>query len=317
MIRPRFALLPLALAAILARPVAAQSAIEATLHPKVTTVGDRVVVVLTLPASATPGGAPRFPAWGKRWGQAEIVEAAAVRKETTPEGAVYRQRIALTSFAVGPVPLPPVPLAVNAGPGSEKRTLLTPAGLGFEVRSVLPPASDKEKEPAAKPAIAPLPLPVGQAFWWTAGALVAALALVVFALRRRMRGKVSGGATRTALAPFEELAAELDGVGPGTSALEAHTRISHALRRYLARRLPFPALESTTSEIQRQLASRRMPAAIAARTVELLRACDLVKFARWPVDSSEVRGRLTAARGLAQEFEGHFAPPAPSPREAA
>jgi hypothetical protein len=303
------------LAAILARPVSAQPGVEVALHPKVATVGDRVVAVLTLPASATPAGDPRFPVWGKRWGGAEIVEAGAVQKESTPGGAVYRQRIVLTSFAVGPVSLPPVPLAVSAG--AEKRTILTPGGLGFEVRSVLPAANDKEKEPEAKPAIAPRPLPLGAAFWWTAGGSALALALVLFALRRRLRTKASGEEARPALAPFEELVAELAGVGPGTSALEAHTRISHALRRYLARRLPFPALESTTSEIQRQLAARRMPAAIAARTVELLRACDLVKFARWPVDAGELRGRLTAARDLAQDFERHFAPPAPAPREAA
>lgn len=313
MSRSRFALPALALAAVLARPASAQPGVEVALHPKVATVGDRIVAVLTVPATASPGGDPRFPAWGKRWGGAEIVEAGAVRKESAPGGTVYRQRLALTSFAVGPVSLPPVPLSVEAGAG--KKTLLTPAGLGFEVRSVLPPESGPGKEPDAKPAIAPQPLPWGRAFWWTAGGLGLALALVLFALRRRMRARGSGEEAKPALAPFEELVEELAGVGPGASALETHTRISHALRRYLSRRLPFPALESTTSEIQRQLAARRMPAAIAARTVELLRACDLVKFARWPVDPTEARSRLASARSLAQDFEGHFAPPAPAPRE--
>jgi hypothetical protein len=50
---------------------------------------------------------------------------------------------------------------------------------------------------------------------------------------------------------------------------------------------------------------------VARQTVELLRACDLVKFARQEVDESRSRGRVAAARSLAQELESHLAPREP------
>ena len=93
--------------------------------------------------------------------------------------------------------------------------------------------------------------------------------------------------------------------------LALHTRLSLALRRYLGRRLPFPAVESTTAEIQRQLLSRRMPGPVARPLVELLRACDLVKFARQEVDAARARERVAAARRLAGELEVHLAPREP------
>jgi hypothetical protein len=98
--------------------------------------------------------------------------------------------------------------------------------------------------------------------------------------------------------------------------IAVHTRLSLAVRRYLGRRLPFPAVESTTSEIQRQLLSRRMPGPLARQTVELLRACDLVKFARQEVGETLGRERTEAARRVAEEFETHLAPREPEAMKA-
>jgi hypothetical protein len=90
--------------------------------------------------------------------------------------------------------------------------------------------------------------------------------------------------------------------------LALHTALSFALRRYLGRRLPFPAVESTTSDIQRQLLSRRMPGPLVRQTVELLRTSDLVKFARQEVGETQGRERAEAARRLGEEWESHLAP---------
>ena len=95
-----------------------------------------------------------------------------------------------------------------------------------------------------------------------------------------------------------------------------HTRLSFALRRYLGRRLPFPAVESTTSDIQRQLLSRRMPGPLVRQTVELLRACDLVKFARQQAAETTARERTATARRIAEELESHLAPREPEVLEA-
>jgi hypothetical protein len=153
------------------------------------------------------------------------------------------------------------------------------------------------------------PLPLGSRFWWTLG-IMAALCLIGFWLVLRKRRTMTAGAAQVpVLPPFEELAVELNWLAVEPSMLALHTRLSLALRRYLGRRLPFPAVESTTAEVQRQLLSRRVP--VARQTVELLRACDLVKFARQEVDEPRSRARVAAAWGVAQELEAHLAPREP------
>jgi hypothetical protein len=262
--------------------------------------------VLTLRADpAALAGEPRFPAWGTTWGDAEILEKAEPQRVQEKEGAtagngatVWRQRIVLAAFRPGQVDLPPVDVAV---PLRDQTTQAqTPAGLSFTLRSVLPAG----EEPAPKPPAPPRQLPIGDAFWWTlAGSLLVLLA-VAWALRRRLRAEAAAAEVpRPALAPFEELLGELDLLAAEPSVVRLHTRLSLALRSYLSRSLSFPAAESTTSEIHRILLSRRIPGAVVRQMVELLRACDMVKFARQEVGEERSQERIATARQLAREIE--------------
>ncbi|MFL6192925.1 MAG: hypothetical protein ACJ75H_02045 [Thermoanaerobaculia bacterium] len=299
---------------LLAAPALGQaSPVTVTLAPNAPTVGDRVQATITLriPAARLIGE-PRFPVWGKTWGEAEVVGHGEPVRTERDGIAVYEQRITIAAFRPGQVPLPPVALAVPLQTGTVRAA--TPAGLALAVRSVIP---QSEKEPKPKPAAPPRPLPLGERFWWTLAAMLGACLLAAFLRWRRRRAAVEAPAERPALPPFEELAATLDRLANETSMVSFHTQLSLALRRYLGRRLPFPALESTTSEIQRQLLSRRMPGPMVRPTVELLRACDLVKFARQPVGETQARERAEAARRLAAEFESHLAPREPQRLEAA
>jgi hypothetical protein len=241
------------------------------------------------------------------WGEAEIIEKDAPLKTGERDGiATWQQTLTLRAFRPGSVPLPPVAVEIPLKAGTVRSQ--TPAGLALAVRSVIPP---EEKNPIPKPPAAMRPLPFGSRFWWTLGAL-AALALAGLGLLLRRRRPASAGAAEIpVLPPFEELAGELDRLAAEPSMLALHTRLSLALRRYFGRRLPFPAVESTTSEIQRQLLSRRIPGPVARQAVELLRACDLVKFARQEVDESRGRERVATARRLAGELEAHLAPREP------
>ncbi len=283
--------------------------VTARIAPEAATVGDRIEVLLTLTRTGPLPSEPHFPVWKGRWGEAEILETGRVERSEGPEGPIYRQRLVLSSFQTGRVELPPTALRVPTGSGDVP--VFTPSNLALDIRSVLPSA-EKEKDPKPKPPNPPRALPIGREVWWTLGGLGAASALLFWADFRRRR-QAAGPSPKPFLPPLEELLQSLQALGAGTSPSEAHTRLSVALRRYLGRRLPFPALESTTSEIQRQLSSRRMPSAIAGRMVELLRACDLVKFARRPAAGEETLRRYDIARGLAQELESHLAPPAPPP----
>lgn len=293
-----------------ASPILAQpSPVTVSLTPNGPTVGDPVWATISLSVpSEELAGDPRFPTWGKTWGEAEVVKAEPPVKLSEHNGvAVWEQRLTLAAFKPGQVALTPVQIAIPRKTGTG--VVATPAGLAIAVRSVIPP---NEKNPRPKPAAALRPLPLGERFWWTVAVLSALCLLGAWLLHRQSRRRAAqAGQPVPVLEPFEELAAELDRLGAEPSMILLHTRLSFALRRYLGRRLPFPAVESTTTDIQRQLLSRRMPGPLVRQTVELLRACDLVKFARQPVGEAQARERAEAARRIAAEFESHLAPREP------
>lgn len=293
--------------------------IDVRLFPESITVGDRVEAELLLVGAERVVAAPRFPSWRQGWGEAEVLEVREPERVAGAGGASWRQRLVLTGFAPGKLALPPVEVAVPL----TGRTMAarTPAGLVIDVRSVLPPG---EETPEAKPPEPARPLPVGERFWWTAaiGALLLAAAIALYARRSR----VEGAEDVPRMEPLPELLAELDRLTE-RPAVEAHTRLSQALRRYLGRALGFAALERTTTEIHRQLAgaaryagarsaaaappdtlpgalvAHPLPGTLIRRMVELLRACDLVKFARLEVGRERTLERLAQTRELAGEVE--------------
>ncbi|HET9227451.1 MAG TPA: hypothetical protein VFR31_12340 [Thermoanaerobaculia bacterium] len=286
-----------ALLFFLATSASAQQ-VQVSLAPNQPTVGDRIVAVITL--HVEPGSLaadPRFPTWKSTWGEVEIVEKAPPQKIS----GIWSQRLVLAAFRTGQVPLPPVQIAVPL----RDRTIQasTPAGLSINVRSVLPKG---EKKPQPKPERPPVPLPVGERFWWTLGAM-SLVCLILLALLLRKRREQEEPEARPALGPLEELASALDRLPP--DAVRLHTSLSLAFRHYLNRALDVPAEERTTSEIHRLLLSGRLPAPLVRQAVELLRACDMVKFARLPVDEQVSQERIGTARRIAGEIDERLRPP--------
>lgn len=311
------------LALCTAAPLAAQShqsqtspRLDLALSPKQVTVGDPVEAVLTLQVpTATMGtmaGEPRFPAWSTSWGEAEILEKGDAQKVGEAAGVVtWKQRVVVAAYRTGVLALPPVQVAVPL----KDRTLQaqTPPAV-LDIRSVLPAG---EKDPKPKPPAPLRRLPVGAAFWWTLAGMSLLGALLGWTLwRQSRRRRQEVVAARPVLPPFDELAAALDSLAAEPSMLHLHTRLSLALRRYLGRALGVPAAESTTSEVQRLLLARRLPSAMARQTVELLRACDLVKFARQEVAAARGQERTVAARQLGREVERFVRPPVLPPQTA-
>jgi hypothetical protein len=285
-------------------------------------VGDLVAVTLVVDVGdAVLDAPPRFPAWGDSWGAAEVVEAGEPEKAVEDGRVIYRQRVVLQAFRPGELVLPPAEVAVPLAGGT--RTVATRPDLALAIASLLPaPPAEAAADaaiPPPQPAAPPQPLPLGAAFWWTAALGTALLAALLVPMLLRRRRAAAAGRGRPRLEPLPELAAGLAAARAADSAEEGHARVSLALRRYLGRRLSFPAAESTTSEVQRQLVARHLPHALPRRAVELLRACDLVKFARRPAARSEVERWAGEAEAVAREVEAHLAPPEPAaePRRAA
>jgi hypothetical protein len=272
------------------------------------TVGDRIEALLTLRVSAAElAGEPRFPTWSQGWGEVEVLEKGQPAKiSASGDVAVYRQRLVLAAWQPGRVALPPVAVAVPLRAATVQA--MSPANLALTVAAVLPPQKEGEKEPLPKPPAPARPLPLGAPLLGTAAALAAVCLGLGLLLWRRDRRRAKGEKAVPALAPLAELLSGLDRLAGERSAVALHTRLSLALRTYLGRALRFPAAESTTSEIHRRLAAR-VPAPLVRRTVEVLRACDLVKFARQEVGEERSRERLAAAREIGRDFETYLAPP--------
>ncbi|HVT60767.1 MAG TPA: hypothetical protein VHR45_20515 [Thermoanaerobaculia bacterium] len=302
-------------------PPATPLALTVDIPQRGLTVGDQVEAVLSLrlPRTAALAGEPRFPSWGETWGDAEILRRDEPRRTAGADGgATYTQRLLLAAFRPGRIELPPATVAVPLRGATVPAA--TPSGLALTIRSVLPGqppqpgqpppdiAAAKKLEP--KPPAPLAPLPIGAPFWWTLSALAATAAAAGWLLWRRHRAALAAAAAVPVplLEPLPELLAALDQLDGEPSSLALHTRLSLALRRYLGRVLSFAAPESTNSEIQRLLVARGVPAALVRPAIELLRACDLVKFARHEVEEARGRERLDAARRLARLWDAELQP---------
>lgn len=300
---------------LLASPAAsaAEPVVDVELPAVELHVGDHVPVTLVVDVgNAVLDAPPRFPAWQDAWGGAEVVEAAEPEKAVEDGRVLYRQRLVLQAFRPGELALPPVEVAVPLAGGT--RRIATRGDLALSIESVLPPAAGEAGEEAIPPPQPPAPpqaLPLGAAFWWTAGIGTALLAALLLPMLLRRRREAAAGRARSRLEPLPELTAALAAARAADSADQGHALVSLALRRYLGRRLSFPAAESTTSEVQRQLLARHLPNALPRRAVALLAACDLVKFARRPAARSEVERWAGEAEALAAGVEAHLAPPEP------
>ncbi|HYN20711.1 MAG TPA: hypothetical protein VE078_07115 [Thermoanaerobaculia bacterium] len=302
-----------ALLLLLALPAAAQQ-VQVNLSPGPVTVGDRIEAVINLQVdTGALVGEPRFPTWRETWGEAEILAKSEPEKVSEQNGtAIYQQRLTLAAFRPGNVPLPPVAIALPLRSRTVQAS--TPEGLSLTVHSVLPKG---EKNPQPKPEKPPVRLPIGEAFWWTLAAMSLACLIVGWLLFRQHRARPELDAKRPDLSPFEELADALVRLGRETSAVRLHTALSLAFRHYLSRTLSFRAEQSTTSEIHRHLLAGRLPAPLVRQAVELLRACDLVKFSRQAVGEDRSRERLEAARRIGEEIEERLHPRDAAPLEAA
>ena len=282
-------------------------AIRARLSPSQITVGDRVRVELevTLPAGER-WGPPALDPRLRQWGEAEIL--AAQRPQALPGAPTrYRLDLLVTAFRPGSVILPPIPVFAaplrQEDPSPPPLRLMTPP-LQLTVRSVLP----AEGQPTPQPPTAPQPVPFGRAFWWTSGGLALACLAAAGLLFWRRRGIVAAVPAAPPLPPLARFRRDLAALAAEPSLEQVHTGMSMALRQLLAALLAFPALESTTSEIDRELRRGQLELNTRRRLLELLRRCDEVKFAKRPTSRQEANERIAVAGEIGEEVDRQLVP---------
>ncbi len=275
--------------------------LSVTISPPRLTVGDRAFVIFDLKPNGPLTSEPRFPDWRESWGEAEVLAVGAVERTEDGGAPRFRQTVEIAAYHTGRVALPPVEIAVPLRGGTVQ--VSSPKGLALDIGSVLP-SDPNDPARVPKPPQAALPLPWGERFWWTAGTMAAAVLLLGFLLIRRERNAAAPTIeTAPPLGRFEELERAIAATVADLSPEQAHVGLSTALRRYLGRALEFPALEETTSEIHRQLVSRRTPTPATRGAIDALRACDGVKFARRPATRERVEQLAAAALAVATSIE--------------
>lgn len=278
---------------------AAEPRLDVALEPTSATVGDPVAATLTLRLDAADSRArASFPDWSRGWGELEVLDAGAVERRESANGAELVQRLKVAAFRVGEIAAPTVAIGLDGASVREVRS--APATL--EIRSVLPA---DEPNPAPRPPSPARKLPLSPAFYATVAALATAALAAAWALRR----KTAAALPVPLVPPLEEFERALAALG-GAEPAAGHATLSLALRRFLGRSLDLPAPAWSTSELARRLDRRDLDAVLVQRAARLLREIDRIKFARQPADAPALERRIAEAREIARALDRDLHPPA-------
>jgi len=280
-------------------PVAVAAEVDATRL----TLGDTVTLTVRVdhdPAVELilPDGALSLPAG---------IEQGGFAHTTTPDPngrTVERLTWQLRGWQVGRFTLPAVTVTYLDGDHREQRVASLPIDL--EVVSVR--ASDNEPP---RPMTDPVEIPINYRLW----AMVAAFGLLLAvglvagtaAWRRRPRKEAPPPpptpADQVALAALARLA-ESEALAAGDAERVA-TRLSAITRHYLEHRLTFPALESTTREVEAWLTGcDEVDPELRATLLDLLFATDRVKFAQGWATVDELTAQIDRARDAVARLGG-------------
>lgn len=280
-------------------------------------VGD--VVPVAIRATVPPGQRVFWPDTLPLGGpDSELENAARVRtrEDTLPDGRLQITALyAVTPWRPGERPLPEVPVQVVSG--DEAVRTLSASLPALQVTSVLPADTAGIQPRPAKGVI-------GRS--WTLWPLLIlllallALAALIWWIRRRRRRAAAPLPAAPALPPREAALAALDrareaGLADRGEMKEFYTRISAALREYLAALEPAWGEDRTTTELLAAVRAAAGPA-VAAGLGPILRSADQVKFARREPSRDVAYTEWAAARSWVSEFRWNEPAP-PDVEEAA
>lgn len=292
----------LCLGALLAPGAASGQEARAAVIGDTIRVGDVVPVAvrLTVGRGERVAWPDTLPLSGER-----VENAARVRErvDTLSDGRLTMTGIyAVTPWRTGDVPLPELSLDVVTG--REIARTVTAALPSLEVVSVLPADTAGLEPMPAKGVIG------GNWSWWSILlallALAALIGAIVWWLRRR-RAVAEAVPLEPPVPPRERVLARLEaareaGLIEQGAMKEFYTRISDALRDYLAAIGPGWGEDLTTTELLGRFRAQ-VGAEEAGALAELLRPADQVKFARRAPDASVADREWQAVRTWVLEFD--------------
>ena len=266
-------------------------------------VGDPVTVRLQVDH---PAG------WAVQWPDSldlspfEVLRYEVAEPGPAPSGEGMRSAAALavTSFELGELEIPPIEVAVAAPDGTVRTLLTDPFRIGVE--SVGLDESGDIRDIKG-------PLSLSRNWWelvpWLL--LLAALAAGAYYLHRRLRSRPAAASPKPAPPrPYPIVALEALDELEASSLLERgrvkayHIRISEIIRAYVEGQLEVPALEMTTREVVHGLRRASLSRAITESSQSFLDRCDLVKFAKLRPGADRSRELMGMARSLVAMTSG-------------
>ncbi|MFN0036475.1 MAG: hypothetical protein ACKVUS_15525 [Saprospiraceae bacterium] len=256
--------------------LSAQPKAFASLQPERIETGDTTALLVIVSGLNAEPKEVDFSPWASVFPASNIIR----RSDWRRSGARWTRRFTLIAFDSATLELPPLNVRLAAGKPLETNELtltVFPTRGGKEI-SDMAKIRDIRREPES-----------WMDYWpWGAGALTV-LALFVWWLRKSRR-KPQPVVTQTAAAPPPVPASELalqqlsqlqqKQLWKNGQTKEHYAELSLILREYLENRYRIAALESTTAEIQKMLATTDFPPDARSDLKELLQKTDMVKYAQ-------------------------------------
>ncbi|MBN2070985.1 MAG: hypothetical protein JW814_05960 [Candidatus Krumholzibacteriota bacterium] len=251
---------------------------------------------LMIETSAREGYIVELPKFGDKLDQFGIVDYSSPSAKLQEDGTVVTSRIyELEPFLSGSYRIPPMAVTFRQEQDSLFHTLESDT-ITVEVLSLLP---EDQAGLELKDIAPPVSIPHDRRWlYYTGAALVAAVAAVLLAIRRR-RNRIEEARTipahERAFDRLERLLAE--GLIDQKRYAEFTERVSDILRHYIEDRFGLRAPERTTEEFIDE-ARQWLPVEPEQKTIlkEFMMHCDLVKFAAHEPTADEVKKSFDTCR---------------------
>ena len=284
---------------------------EATASKARVSVGETFTVEVR--ASGPAGTTFTFP--GEAVADTFELRSAPTGATPLPPGAHrYEARV----FALNGAQVPPIPVTYRQPDGTTG--IVHTAAIPLEIVSLLPREKAEQKLADVR---APVPIPIGRAFWLgLAGMILLLTALAWWIFSRRRAASPVLAAPVPSIAPDEEARRSLEALVASGRLARGEYRLFYIdltgiAKRYLERRLAAPIVEMTTAEMLAHLRAHPHAADLAPTLRDLAGAADQIKFARGSGLTEAAERHLSATRATIETVEARLRPAAPSDGRAA
>lgn len=290
---------------------AGEPAAEATASKPRVSVGETFTV--DVQASGPAGTTFTFP--GEAVADTFELRSAPAGAPPPPPGT---HRYVARVFTLSGAQVPPIPVRYRQPDGTTG--IVRTAAIPLEIVSLLPREKAEQKLADVR---APVPVPIGRAFWiGLAGMILLLAGLAWWILSRRRAAAPVLAAPAPSVAPDEEARRSLDALVASGRLARGEYRpfyidLTGIAKRYLERRLEAPIVEMTTAEMLAHLRSHPHGADLAPTLRDLAGAADQIKFARGSGLAEAAERHLSATRATIETVEARLRPAAPSDGRAA